>query len=235
MAFIRTSVQMFAAVGLLTLWGCGSEQATQREIVNWTAEKSRHPVDSDQYVIQKGDQVEIMVAGYPEFSSTTSVKENGMIDVPLVGEVRALELTKAELTEQIDKRLSAYARNKVSPVLKIKGALEQKMVILGSVTGQGTFTVTSPISPFQALALAGGPTPTADLRHVRVFRSGKDEAPVTLDLSATLASLPGHSETLPLVYPGDLIYVPREENLIREFSDLLRDVIVLFGLFALVR
>jgi polysaccharide biosynthesis/export protein len=235
MAPIRTTVQVFAVFALFSLWGCGSEQATQREIVNWTAEQNLHPVDSDLYVIQKGDQVEIMVAGYPEFSTTTSVKENGMIDIPLVGEIRARELTKVELTEQIDKRLSAYAKNKVSPVLKIKGALEQKMVILGSVTGQGTYQVTSPISPFQALALAGGPTPTADLRHVRVFRGGKDEATTTLDLSATLASLPGRSETLPLVYPGDLIYVPREENLIREFSDLLRDVIVLFGLFALVR
>jgi polysaccharide export outer membrane protein len=219
----------------LAIIGCSSERTTQEEIVNWTVEQNRHTVDSDLYVIQKGDQVEIQVAGYPEFSVTLPVKENGMIALPLVGDIRAQDLTKAELTGMIDQRLSSYAKNKVTPVLKIKGALEQKVIVLGSVSGQGTFQVTSPMSPFQALALAGGPTPVADLRHVRVFRGGKDGTSVTMDLSATLASLPGRNETLPLVYPGDLVYIPREENIIREFSDLLRDVIVLFGLFALVR
>lgn len=31
------------------------------------------------------------------------------------------------------------------------------------------------------------------------------------------------------------MYVPREENVIRDFADLLRDVIVLFGIFAIIR
>jgi polysaccharide export outer membrane protein len=226
--------------GLIGIWlvfllGCGSERMTRNDIISWTAERKKQNVESDQYVILKGDRVEINVAGYPEFNVTVAVKEDGTMTIPLVGEVPAAGLTRADLTGQIISRLSDYVKNKVVPTIKIKGALDQKLIVLGSVTTQGTYPATASISPFQALALAGGPTPTADLRHIRVFRGGVTDATIELDLSATLAALPGRADELPFVYPGDLIYVPREENVIRDFADLLRDVIVLFGIFAIVR
>lgn len=203
--------------------------------MSWSVERKSVSSDSDDYVIQAGDQVEITVPEYPEFNVTEIVHEDGAIALPVLGDVPARGVTKGQLTEMIVKRLSSFITTEALPSIKIKGALEQKVIVLGSVTGQGTYTATAPVSPFQALAMAGGPAANADLRHVRVFRGGEKEATIELDLSASLASLPGRSETLPLIYPGDLVYVPREENVIRDFADLLRDVIVLFGFFAIVR
>jgi polysaccharide export outer membrane protein len=184
--------------------------------------------------VQTGDQVEITFADYPEFVSAV-IHDKGAITIPLVGEVTAGGVTRGQLKELIVKRLAGYVTSKAVPSIMIKGALEQKVIVLGSVTGQGSYAATLPVSPFQALAMAGGPSSNADLRHIRVFRGGDAESTIEIDLSASLASLPGRSETLPLVYPGDLIYVPKEENVIRDFADLLRDVIVLFGIFAIVR
>ena len=203
--------------------------------MSWSVERKRLSADSEDYVIQAGDQVEIMVPDYPEFNVTEIVHDDGAITVPVVGDVPARGITRGQLTEMLVKRLSSFITTTALPSIRIKGALEQKLIVLGSVTGQGTYAATTPVSPFQALALAGGPSANADLRHVRVFRGGENEATIELDLSASLASLPGRNETLPLVYPGDLIYVPREENVIRDFADLLRDVIVLFGIFAIIR
>ena len=75
---------------------------------------------------------------------------------------------------------------------------------------------------------------TADLRHVKIFR-GDDETTEEIDISNSLATFTATVETLPNVNPGDLLYVPKEENVVRDFADLLRDVIVLFGIFSVVQ
>lgn len=231
----RRATHLLLITMLLFTAGCGTDQYLTRDISSWSAERRHQSTDSETYVIQAGDQVELTVPDYPEFSVTETVREDGMITLPVIGETPARGATKGQLNELIGTRLTQYVKNTVRPTIRIKGALEQKLVILGSVTSQGTFVAMTPVSPFQALALAGGASSNADLRHVRVFRGGDSESTLELDLSASLATLPGHNETLPLVYPGDLIYVPREENVIRDFADLLRDVIVLFGIFAIIR
>jgi polysaccharide export outer membrane protein len=228
------------AFSFVLLWstlsqGCTSSDLTQDEALStWSKRIKRQTVDSDSYLLQKGDQVEISVSGYPEFNSTALVKETGMITVPLVGDLVATQQTKAQLTEQLRKRLSDYVKSAADPVIKIKGAMEQKVIVLGSVTTQGSFALASSISPLQALAMAGGPSTSADLRHVRVYRAG-DESAVEIDITGSLTPLTETMDALPEVNPGDLIYVPKEENVVRDFADLLRDVVVLFGVFAVVR
>lgn len=231
----RRTLQWLPVITVLFIAGCSSDQYLTRDITSWSAEHKRMTTDSEEYIIQTGDQVEFSVPDYPEFSVTETVREDGMITLPVIGEMPARGATRGQLTEAIGKRLANYVTSTVRPSIRIKGALEQKLVILGSVTNQGTFSSTTPVSAFQALAFAGGPSSSADLRHVRIFRGGDSESTIELDLSASLATLPGRNETLPLIYPGDLMYVPREENVIRDFADLLRDVIVLFGIFAIIR
>lgn len=234
-AFHHRRCEQIVIVLMLVFTGCASDQFLTEDIKSWSVERKRLTVDAEDYVIQTGDQVDLSIPEYPEFNASEIVGEDGVFTVPVVGEIPARGVTRSQLTELIVRRLSGYVTTTVVPTIRIKGAMEQKLIILGSVTGQGTYAATTPISPFQALALAGGPSGNADLRHVRLFRGGDSESTIELDLSASLASLPGRNETLPLIHPGDLMYVPREENVIRDFADLLRDVIVLFGIFAIVR
>jgi polysaccharide biosynthesis/export protein len=221
-------------IGLL-LPGCRSSELTKDEALSsWTKRVKRQTVDSDNYLIQKGDQIEVSVAGYPEYNCTALVGESGLITVPLLGDLLAVQQTRAQLTDQLTKRLSDYVKTAAIPALKIRGALEQKVIILGSVTTQGSYTIASSVSALQALAMAGGPNASADLRHIKIFRS-QDESTTELDISNSFASITGTMEAMPAVNPGDLLYVPKEENVVRDFADLLRDVLVLFGFFAVVR
>ena len=231
----RAYTAILSTIALLLLAGCGSDQLITKDIMSWSAERKRQNIDAEDYVLQPGDQIDITFEDYPEFNVSAVVQDRGSITIPLVGDISVEGITRGQLSELIVKRLSGYVTTSAVPVIKIKGALEQKVIVLGSVTGQGSYAATVPVSAFQALAMAGGPSSTADLRNIRVFRGGDTESTVDIDLSASLASLPGHTETIPLVYPGDLMYVPKEENVIRDFADLLRDVIVLFGIFAIVR
>lgn len=229
------SIIIFALAALIGIGGCGTDQTITRSISSWSQERKRQNVDADDYVVQAGDQVDITFVDYPEFNASAVVHDKGVITIPLAGDIKVQGITLGQLKDLIGKQLSGYVTTKAVPSIRVKGAIEQKVIVLGSVTGQGSYAATLPVSPFQALALAGGPSSGADLRHIRVFRGGDAESVIEIDLSASLASLPGRSETLPMVFPGDLMYVPKEENVIRDFADLLRDAIVLFGIFAIVR
>jgi protein involved in polysaccharide export with SLBB domain len=228
------ALSLSCALGTFVPGGKGSEVTQDEVLSSWTKSTKRQTVDSDSYLIQKGDQIEITVPGYPEFNATALVKESGLITIPLVGDLLAVQQTKVQITDQLKKRLSDYVKSDAVPVIKIKGAMEQKVIVLGSVTAQGSYAVATSVSPLQALAMAGGPNATADLRHVRIYRSGT-ESPVEVDITGSLTPLSVTMEMLPEVNPGDLLYVPKEENVVRDFADLLRDVVVLFGVFAVIR
>jgi protein involved in polysaccharide export with SLBB domain len=232
--FPLIALSIFCILGALVP-GCKGSDVTQDEALSsWTKRVKRQTVDSDTYLIQRGDQIEITVTGYPEYNTTALVKESGVITVPLVGDLLAVQQTKVQITDQLTKRLSDYVKGVAVPVIKIKGAMEQKVIVLGSVTTQGSYAVATSVSTLQALAMAGGPNAAADLRHVRIYRSGA-ESPVEIDITGSLAPLTESLESIPEVNPGDLLYVPKEENVVRDFADLLRDVVVLFGVFAVVR
>jgi protein involved in polysaccharide export with SLBB domain len=221
--------------------GCSSQKALRSfEGSGQTADGiNRRDVRSSNYVIQYGDQIQLTVFGYPEFNSTPVVKESGSITVPLVGEIRAVGLTRDQLTEQVITRLGEFVKSKVMPTITVTGAMSQRVVILGSVSNQGSYPLSASASPFQVLALAGGPTKEADLSHIRVMKNGDPANATDLDLSEYVdtgaARLPMSQADLPTLSPGDVVYVPKEENLVRSFADLLRDVVVLFGIFALAK
>lgn len=224
----------------LLIAGCSSSEMTTDRRTNSVIQQpvatgARVDVESSSYVIQRGDQVQLSVWGYPEFNTTAPVKETGAISVPLIGDLPAAGITRSQLMDEIIAKLSDYVKSKVYPTITIIGALAQKVIVLGSVTGQGSYTIAAPVSPFQVLAAAGGPAPNADLRHIKIFHNGDSSPPIEVDLSGYVANITQNKEDIPLVNPGDMIYVPKEENVIREFADLLRDVILLFGIFAVVR
>src|SRR5438552_3502884 len=74
--------------------------------------------------------------------------------------------------------------------------------------------------------------PEADLRHVKIIRAGRNEDPVEVDLATALEN--GTVEGLPRVRPGDTVFVPKTENAVKQFSDFLRDAVLLFGFFSFV-
>lgn len=227
-------------LGLLAS-GCGTTQGSRvsdpEELTPGAT--GRRDTRANDYIIQHGDQVLLSVFGFPEFNANTIVQESGTITLPLIGELQASGLTREQLTRQLVTKLGEYVKTKVIPSVTIVDAMSHRVVVLGSVGNQGNYQLAVPASPFQVLAMAGGPSKDADLSHVKVLRHGDPGNAVELDLSGYIGTDQGRSlnapSNIPLVSPGDMVIVPKEENIIRDFADLLRDAVLLFGLFALVR
>ncbi len=182
-------------------------------------------------LIKPGDQVQVMVWGYPEFNTTTTVKEYGTVTIPLVGEVVAAGLTQDEFAKSVKERLSEYVKG--DPRVTISHiAMNRRISVMGAVTKQDNYPVINDESLIEIIAAAGGPAPGADLQHVKIFRNGERKNVLDVDLTQHLEN--GDMADLPKVRPGDMVFVPKKENLMRQLSDYARDVLVLFGFFSLL-
>ena len=228
---------------LLWLPGCSSsDKVSTEKVSSETARAMSTPgIGPEQFVVQQrtdginiGDQVQVSVLGYPEFNTNATVRESGTISIPLAGEMRVVGLTKDQLTEAIVTKLTEYVKTKVYVTVSVTTNTVRKIIILGAVGTQGSQPANSPISVFQLFANVGGLSPDADLRHVRVYRNTDLTRAIEVDLSEF--ALPGTRADInvPLINPGDMVFVPRSENFMREFSPFIYDILVLVTLFRLV-
>lgn len=182
-------------------------------------------------MIKPGDQLQIMVWGYPEFNTTSTVKEYGTVTIPLIGEVMAAGLTQDEFTSAVKERLSEYVKG--DPRLTISHIeMDRRVSVMGAVNKQDNYPALSDEPLVEIIAAAGGPATGADLRHVKIFRNGRRNDVIEVDLTEHLEK--GDMESIPRVKPGDTVFVPKEENFMRELSDYARDVLLLFGFFRLL-
>jgi polysaccharide biosynthesis/export protein len=215
------------------LVGCTSNNVTQDELLSGAQISIRQNIDvqSPTYVFQSGDLLRITVRGYPEFDTTTVISETGTITVRLVGEISAAGISRSQLVADLKSKLSVYVKTDIYPVITVLNALIQKVAVFGAVVRQENYTIGLEASLLQVLAMAGGTTAEADLQHLKIFRNGDRVHFEEVDFTKYISS--GNIGGIPTVKPGDTVYVPREENIIRELSTFFRDTIFLFTLFTI--
>ena len=222
--------------GALTvaLTGCGSDNMSKDSLTQIIRSGSR-PIQaeakSDDYVIRAADSIRIEVWGYPEFNAQTVVKEIGSVTVPNVGEVTAAGLTKDQFRLAVVERLSEFIQGEVKLSVVVVSAVPQKITVIGAVTRQENYPLSKEVTLVEALSMAGGVTPESDLRAITILRGGLNSQPIEVDMDYYFEH--GNFEAIPIVRPGDTIFVPRTDNVIREISLFFRDVIFIFGFFQL--
>lgn len=228
----RLRVALSVAVGALFLFGCGPDEVTKENLTQIVRSGSR-PIQveaqSDNYVIRIGDQIQISVWDYAEFNTQTVVRELGTIAVPHVGEMQAAGFTKQQFTDELVKKLSNYIRGEVRLTVTIISATPQKVTVMGEVTRQENYPLTNDATLLEVLSAAGGTTNDSDIRNIKILRAGQNRTPIEVDLSWYIEN--GNVESIPIVRPGDTIFVPKKANVIRELSDFMRDAIFIFGFF----
>jgi polysaccharide biosynthesis/export protein len=63
---------------------------------------------SQDYIIGAEDSVEVQVWKNPDLSRTVTVRPDGKISLPLIGDVQAAGQSAAQLTEAVTEKLKAY-------------------------------------------------------------------------------------------------------------------------------
>jgi polysaccharide biosynthesis/export protein len=182
------------------------------------------------YKIRPGDEIEILVWEQPSFNTLTTVSRLGTIAIPLVGEVSVTGYTQEELKRVLENKLMEYIRGDLNLTVSIRNTDTMIVSIIGMVDRPDNYSVADQTSIFRLIATAGGHTELADLSKVKLYRQASPENYMKLNLLEYLDSGQMNSTTL-IVRPGDIVYIPKKENVVREMSEFLRDIVVLFGIF----
>jgi polysaccharide export outer membrane protein len=167
--------------------------------------------DKDEYRLGKNDVLNIFVLDHPELSSQrvnlgeisgTTIRKDGKIHLPVVGALKAEGLTLTEFEAALQTEVARYV---VSPHVHIEILQHesQKFYVLGEVIHPGVFPVDGDTTLIEAVGLAGGIPPTADLESATVVRNGQL-------LPINLADILRRGDVSRNVHmqAGDLVYVP---------------------------
>jgi polysaccharide biosynthesis/export protein len=129
------------------------------------------------YVIGPTDVLSINVWKEQEMSKVVPVRPDGMISLPLVGEIKAAGLTPVQLEEQITGSLKKLMSDPQVTVI-VAEVHSQNFNIVGEVLKPGSYPLTHQLTVLDAIALAGGFHDFAKTKKIYVLRTdanGKQE------------------------------------------------------------
>jgi polysaccharide biosynthesis/export protein len=120
------------------------------------------------YTLDAGDKLRVVVFGQEGLSNAYAVDAAGFITMPLIGAVKARDLTPAALSGAIAAKLrNGYIRE---PHVAVEIEAYRPFFILGEVTAPGQYPYVANMTVETAVAIAGGFTPRAFKRTIEVSR-----------------------------------------------------------------
>jgi polysaccharide export outer membrane protein len=160
------------------------------------------------YLIQPGDVLSISVWNEDELKREVTVRPDGGITFPLIGDLQASGKSIRDLRAEITKGLSAYIPE-AAVSLNLKQVVGNKVNVLGQVKSPGEFILTSGTDVLQALSMAGGVTAFANLTNIKILRRDKETREQSVIRFNYKKVLKGRSlEQNILLQSGDTIVVP---------------------------
>ncbi len=126
-------------------------------------------VDPKTYVIGAQDILLIKVWREQDFSGPYTVRPDGKITIPLVGDVQASGLTPERLGEQLKQALENYI-NSPDVSVSLQTVNSKKFYITGEVNRPGEYTLAVPTKVFDALSNSGGFRDFANKKKIIIIR-----------------------------------------------------------------
>jgi polysaccharide biosynthesis/export protein len=164
------------------------------------------------FLLGPEDVIEITVWGNKDLTRVTPVRPDGLISMPIIGDVQAAGLTADALAQRIADRLKQYLATTPAVSVSVTELNSYSVYVLGEVTKPGQFKLKSYVTVLQAITMAGGFTDYAKknkLQVVRVTQNGDHKRqelhiPIRYDDLVSGRGEPGNI----ILHPGDTVVVP---------------------------
>jgi polysaccharide export outer membrane protein len=191
---LRGAAAIIAGVSAAAALGCATNLAPS-PVVESRAD----------YRVGAPDALSIIILPEPAIEAAVVVRPDGMITIPLIGDVVARNRTIPEITAEIEERIARYKRDPHVTVA-LAGAASTDIVILGEVGRQASFPLVKETRIIEAIGMVGGTTAFSSDRNIRVIRT---ENGVTKVLRVNLHEIrKGDLSTNLMLEPGDFVFVP---------------------------
>lgn len=132
-------------------------------------EESKDPGAPPDYVLGVEDRLTIFVWREPDLTRMVTIRPDGKVTVPTVGEIQAAGRSPAQLGEDIAKALARFIKEPVVSVI-VEEINNFKVSMLGEVASQGVLVLKRKTRLLEAIALSGGLTQFADKSNIVVVR-----------------------------------------------------------------
>ena len=163
---------------------------------------SKPKSDSDR--IGPGDRLNIAILGRPESRTSCVVLPDGMVYYDIAGGVKVSGLTVGQVEKKISDALTATNEYRTPVVIADLAATgSQRFTILGQVGTPGSFPSRGAVTLLDAIASAGGISPSADLGRAMVVR-GNSTIPADIEALVERGDM---SQNI-YITSGDYLFVP---------------------------
>lgn len=157
------------------------------------------------YQFGNGDVIAVEVFGRPEVSGKHVIGPDGMITVPLIGDVFLNGLTREQATQELTRRLSAFFSHPYVTI-RVEEYTSNEITVLGRVQNPGRQRFASPPTLAEVLANAGA-LPILDkqatLTRCAIMR-GREKL-IWVDLKALLNGDLAYNIRMKR---GDIVFIP---------------------------
>lgn len=182
--------------------GCATPQSS----FNYAAEPDPRKLE---YVLGPSDVLKINVWRNAELSGDATVRPDGTISLPLVGDLRVSGRTPGQVQAELVQRMATFIKDESAIVTVAVSAINSyRFVVSGNVEHPGAYATNHYVTVVEALALAGGPNRFGSPESAVIIRldAAKGVRRIPINYPAILSG-ERSEQNLPLL-PGDTIYVP---------------------------
>ena len=188
---------------LVVLAACGVKAP------NYDYSKEPDPRNTE-YVLGVGDDITINVWENPGLTTEGTIRPDGTITMPLIGDIKASGETPTSLKQIIKEKLATFVKVEASEItVQVRGANSYRFTVSGEVIRPGVYNQTYYVTVAEAIALAGGFTRFAKKNEMVLMRRDSKTGevrriPLVYDLLAG-----GRRPDMNIVLlAGDSLYVP---------------------------
>jgi polysaccharide export outer membrane protein len=164
------------------------------------------------FLLGPEDELEITVWGNKDLTRVTVIRPDGLISMPIIGDVQAAGMTADALAQRIAERLKQYLATNPSVSVSVKEIKSYSVFVLGEVAKPGKYPLKSYITVLQAISMAGGFTDYAKKNKIQVLRLSENgdhrrqevHIPISYDDLVSGRGEPGNI----VLHSGDTVVVP---------------------------
>jgi polysaccharide biosynthesis/export protein len=122
------------------------------------------------FLLGPEDVLDITVWKNTDLSKMVVIRPDGLISLPIIGDMQAAGMTANELADRIAQSLSQFSKNPAVSV-SVKEINSYSIYVLGEVTKPGKYQAKSYTTILQAISMAGGFTEFAKKNQLQLVRN----------------------------------------------------------------
>ncbi len=161
-----------------------------------------------EYVIGPQDVLGINFWRDTDMTGDVTVRPDGRITLPLVGDVQAAGITPEALKKKIEVAAAPLFKEQPTITVVVRQINSRKVFITGQVATPGAHVLTGPLTVMQLISLAGGLTEFAKKNEITVIRTEADGTQVVLPFRYSDVQKGRNLSQNIVLKPGDTVTVP---------------------------